>query len=67
VADAFNRAGDEIPALTMAMPSYDGQLSGPARKAGYEIQSQVREMKTALTSDALSLRKTAQNFEKVDN
>jgi hypothetical protein len=24
-------------------------------------------MKTALTSDALSLRKTAQNFEKVDN
>jgi uncharacterized protein YukE len=66
-ADAFNRAGDEIAALAMSMPSYDGQLSGPARKAGYEIQSQAREMKTALSGDAESLRKTAQAFEEVDN
>jgi hypothetical protein len=51
----------------MSMPSYDGQLSGPARKAGYEIQSQAREMKTALSGDAESLRKTAQAFEDVDN
>jgi hypothetical protein len=66
-ADAFNRAGDEIAALAMSMPSYDGQLSGPARKAGYEIQSQAREMKTALSGDAESLRKAAQAFEEVDN
>jgi hypothetical protein len=66
-ADAFNRAGDEIAALAMAMPSYDGQLSGPARKAGYEIQSQAREMKTALTNNALFLQKAGQDFERVEN
>jgi type VII secretion effector (TIGR04197 family) len=66
-ADAFNRAGDDIAAAAAAMPSYDGQLSGPARKAGYEIQSQARDMKTALTNDAQSLQKTAQAFEEVDN
>jgi uncharacterized protein YukE len=66
-AEAFNRAGDEIAAFAAAMPSYDGQLSGPARKAGYEIQSQAREMKTALAGDAESLRKTAQAFEETDN
>jgi hypothetical protein len=65
-ADAFNRAGDEI-AAAMSMPSYDGQLSGPARKAGYEIQSQAREMKTALSANAESLKKAAQAFEEVDN
>jgi uncharacterized protein YukE len=66
-ADAFNRAGDDIAAAAAAMPSYDGQLSGPARKAGYEIQNQAREMKTELAGDAESLRKTAQAFETVDN
>jgi uncharacterized protein YukE len=66
-ADAFNRAGDDILAAAMAMPSYDGQLSGPARKAGYEIQSQARELKAALSNNAESLRKTAQSFEEVDN
>jgi uncharacterized protein YukE len=66
-ADAFNRAGDEIAAAAMAMPSYDGQLSGPARKAGFEIQSQARELKAALSNNAESLRKTAQVFEEVDN
>jgi hypothetical protein len=39
-AEAFARAGDDIAAAAMAMPSYDGQLSGPAPKAGYEIQRQ---------------------------
>jgi type VII secretion effector (TIGR04197 family) len=66
-ADAFARAGDDIAAAAMSMPSYDGQLSGPARKAGYEIQSQAREMKTALTNDALYLQKAAQDFEAMDN
>jgi hypothetical protein len=66
-AEAFARAGDDIAAAAMAMPSYDGQLSGPARKAGYEIQSQAREMKTALTNDALYLQKAAQDFERVND
>jgi uncharacterized protein YukE len=66
-AEACRRAGDDILAAAMAMPSYDGQLSGPARKAGYEIQKQTRELSTALASDAESLRKTAQSFEEVDN
>ncbi len=66
-AYAFNKAGDDILAAAMAMPSYDGQLSGPARKAGYEIQAGCREIKSGLSSDAESLRKTAQAFEEVDN
>jgi hypothetical protein len=66
-AEAFARAGDDIAAAAMAMPSYDGQLSGPARKAGYEIQNQAREMKTALTNDALYLQNAAKDFERVEN
>jgi len=66
-AEAFKRAGDDILAAAMAMPSYDGQLSGPARKMGYEFQKQARELSTALAGDAESLRKSAQAFEEVDN
>jgi uncharacterized protein YukE len=66
-AEAFKRAGDDILAAAMAMPSYDGQLSGPARKMGYEYQKQARELSTALAGDAESLRKSAQAFEEVDN
>lgn len=66
-ANAFNTAGDDILATAMAMPSYDGQLSGPARAAGYEIQRQSREVQTLLSGDAQSLQKTAQAFEEVDN
>jgi uncharacterized protein YukE len=66
-AEAFKRAGDDILAAAMAMPSYDGQLSGPARKMGYEFQKQARELSAALAGDAESLRKTAQAFEEVDN
>jgi type VII secretion effector (TIGR04197 family) len=66
-AEAIKRAGDDILAAAMAMPSYDGQLSGPARKAGYEIQKQARELSSALAGDAESLRRTAQAFEEVDN
>jgi hypothetical protein len=66
-ADAFGRAGDEIAALAMTMPSYDGQLSSPARKAGYEIQRQSREMQGLLQSDAQSLKESARAFDEVDN
>jgi uncharacterized protein YukE len=65
-ADAFTRAGDEIAAEAISMPSYDGQLSGPARRAGYGIQSKARDMQAALAGDAASLQRTAQAFEEVD-
>jgi len=66
-AEAFTRAGDDILAAAMAMPSYDGQLSGPARKAGYEIQSQTRALGAALAGNAKSLRTMAQDFDDVNN
>jgi hypothetical protein len=66
-SEAWKRAGDDILAAAMALPSYDGQLSGPARKMGYEFQKQARELSAALAGDAESLRKTAQAFEEVDN
>jgi hypothetical protein len=66
-ANAFNTAGDDILATAMSMPSYEGQLSGPARAAGYEIQRQSREVQTLLSGDAQSLQKTAQDFENVNN
>ncbi len=66
-ANAFNKAGDEIAAAAMGMPSYDGQLSGPARAAGYEIQRQSREVQALLAGDAQSLQKTAQAFEEANN
>jgi uncharacterized protein YukE len=66
-AEAFKRAGDDILAAAMAMPSYEGQLSGPARKMGYEVQKQSQELSAALAGDAELLRKTAQAFEDIDN
>lgn len=66
-ADAFSKAGDDILAVALSLPSYDGQLSGPARAAGYEIQRQSREVRDGLAGDAQSLNKTAQEFGAVDN
>jgi uncharacterized protein YukE len=66
-ADAFNKAGDDILSVAISLPSYEGQLSGPARAAGYEIQSQSRDIKAILSGDAQSLQKTAQAFEAVDS
>jgi uncharacterized protein YukE len=65
-AEAVYRAGEDIAALAAALPSYDGQLSGPARKIGYDIQSRSRDLQKDLAGDAASLRKTAQAFEEVD-
>jgi uncharacterized protein YukE len=66
-ADEFGKAGDDILSVAMSLPSYDGQLSGPARKAAYEIQAQMRNIKTCLLSDAQSLQSTARAFEEADN
>jgi len=53
-------------AVAISLPSYDGQLSCPARKAGYEIQSQTRDLRANLAGDADTLIQTAQEFEDVD-
>jgi uncharacterized protein YukE len=66
-AEAVYRAGEDIAALAAALPSYDGQLSGPARKAGYDIQTQMRDLKTCLAGDAETVNKAAQAYEEVDN
>ncbi len=66
-ADSYYKAGDEILAIAMSMPSYEGQLSNPARAAGYEIQGQTRDLNTSLSGIAQSLRKTAQAYADVDN
>jgi hypothetical protein len=66
-SDALRKAGDEILALAMSMPSYDGQLSGPARKAGFEIQSGCLELSKDFANDAESLRNSAQSFDDIDN
>jgi hypothetical protein len=46
-ADSVGKAGDEILAVAMLLRSYEGQLSGPACAAGYEIQRQARDMQAA--------------------
>ena len=66
-ADSFGKAGDDILSVALSLPSYDGQLSGPARAAGYEIQRQSREVQAGLAGDAQSLQRSAQAFEAVDN
>jgi hypothetical protein len=65
-ADAFTKAGDDILATAMSLPSYEGQLSGPARAAAYEIQRQNRDIKVNLLVDADSLKNTLLEFEAMD-
>jgi uncharacterized protein YukE len=66
-AETCDKAGDDILSAAMEMPSCEGQLSGPARAAGYEIQRQCRELRSLLEGDAQSLKETALAFEEVDN
>jgi hypothetical protein len=66
-ADSVGRAGDEILAVALALPSYEGQLSGPARAAGYEIQRRARDMQAALAGDADLLDRSAADFAAVDH
>jgi uncharacterized protein YukE len=65
-AGIFAEAGKEILAVAAALPSYDGQLSGPARAAALEINKQCQDIHTALTTDADSLMRIAKAFEETD-
>jgi uncharacterized protein YukE len=66
-AGVFSQAGKEILSFAAGLPSYDGQLSGPARAAALEINRQCQDVHSCLMNDAQSLAKTAQAFEDADN
>ncbi len=65
-AEVFAQAGKDILNFAATLPSYDGQLSTPARAAALEINRQCQELSACLSSDAQSLAKTAKAFEDVD-
>jgi uncharacterized protein YukE len=66
-AAIFSQIGKEILSFVAGLPSYDGQLSTPARVAVLEINRRCQEVSGCYSSDAQSLAKTAQAFEAVDN
>jgi hypothetical protein len=66
-ADILARAGDEVLAVALSMPSYEGRLSGPARAAGYEIQRQCRDLGSNLLGDSDSLNAAVQAYESIDD
>jgi len=66
-ADVFAEAGKDILYVAAGLPSYDGQLSAPARAAALEINRQCQDIRDCYKNDAQSLAKTAQLFEDVDN
>jgi uncharacterized protein YukE len=66
-AAVFAQVGKDILSFAAGLPSYDGQLSTPARAAGLEINRQCQDVYSCYKSDAQSLAKTAQAFEAVDN
>jgi hypothetical protein len=66
-ADAIRKAGDEILSAALSLPSYEGQLSIPARNAGYEIQRQCHELSDNLLNDSIFLSNASKDFENTDN
>jgi len=66
-ADIFAQVGKDILSFAATLPSYDGQLSTPARAAALEINRQCQDVSNCLNSDAQSLAHTAKAFEDVDS
>jgi uncharacterized protein YukE len=66
-AGVYAQAGSELLSFVAGLPSYDGQLSGPARASALEMNRQCQELHECLLSDAQSLTRTAQAFEEVDS
>jgi uncharacterized protein YukE len=66
-AGVFSTAGAEILTVAAGLPSYDGQLSTPARAAALEINRQSQDLHRSFMNISQSLTKTAQAFEEVDN
>lgn len=65
-AGVYAKGGSELLSLVAGLPSYDGQLSGPARATALEVNRKCQELHDCYLSDAQSLVKTAQAFEDVD-
>jgi hypothetical protein len=66
LAESIGHLGSDLYRLASSMPSYDGQLSGPARAAGLELQRQTQSHQRQFSDLHASLLRTAQAFEKVD-
>jgi hypothetical protein len=65
-AGVFSQAGKDILAYAAGLPSYDGQLSNPARAASLEINRQCQDVQGSYINDSQSLTRTAYAFEEVD-
>jgi len=61
-----NKLGQEVTSVAAALPSYDGQLSGPARTAGLETKSRAAAMAIRQSEHAQRLVQLAKAFAKVD-
>jgi hypothetical protein len=66
-AEIFQRLGADVLRVASSLPSYDGQLSGPARAAGLEFQHQSQNFQRRLGNLHSSISHTASAFEKVNN
>jgi hypothetical protein len=64
--DVLDRLGQEVARAAAAMPSYDGQLSGPARAAGWEARSRASGLAIRHADQAQRLTALASAFEAAD-
>jgi murein DD-endopeptidase MepM/ murein hydrolase activator NlpD len=64
--DCIGKAAGETASVAASMPSYDGQLSGPARAAGMEARSRAAGITARLGEQAYQLRKLADAYEAAD-
>jgi hypothetical protein len=58
--------GDNIFSVAISMPSYDGQLSTPAKKTGYEVQSRSKTLSGYYKHDSEVLIEVANRNEVID-
>jgi archaellum component FlaC len=65
-ADDIVRGGDNIFSVAMSIPSYDGQLSNPAIKTGYEVQSTSKTLSGYYKHDSEILIEVANRNEAID-
>lgn len=63
----IGKAGCDVENVTPSMPSYDGQLSGPARTAGMEMRSRTSALSVMVDDHAQRLKSLADFFEAADN
>lgn len=62
----FDQMGSELVYQSNRVPSYNGQLSGPAHKAGVVAQYDANVLRDQINDHSETLYKLAEQFEKVD-